>query len=226
MSTGLHRDLDNAELHEPKDVSEAAADKVYVSDGAGSGDWTDPPASTPLAHDLAGTEHNADTLANLNSKISGDDLVGTSQKGAANGVAELDADSYVPDAQLRCGPFGEGFESAVDETASSTTSGTFQQKLRLSFTVPEAGNYVVMWHYDIYHDNNTLTEAAVAQAELDDTTQLGRNLWSYTPEQHYSGMWYGSLTAAAHTVDIDYRVLGGVGTATIENARIVAFRVD
>lgn len=34
-----HANIINAELHEPKDVSAATVDKVYVSDGAASGDW-------------------------------------------------------------------------------------------------------------------------------------------------------------------------------------------
>lgn len=146
-------------------------------------------------------------------------------KGAASGVAELDADGFVPDSQLRGGPFGEDFQTIVDETQSTTTSGTSQQKLRLSFTPPEAGNYLILWNYNIQHSNTTLTEATRAQVELDDTTLLAANTWPYPAPQNYGGMWYGALTASAHTVDIDYRVLGGVGTASIEDARIVAFRV-
>ncbi len=41
----LHRDLTGTELHEPKGVAAAPAGKVYVSDGAGSGSWSDLPGS-------------------------------------------------------------------------------------------------------------------------------------------------------------------------------------
>lgn len=41
----LHSALTGAELHEPKGVAAAAANKVYVSDGAGSGAWDDLPAT-------------------------------------------------------------------------------------------------------------------------------------------------------------------------------------
>ena|SRR3990167_2273787 len=34
-----HKDITEANLHEPKGVSSAAINKVYVSDGAGSGTW-------------------------------------------------------------------------------------------------------------------------------------------------------------------------------------------
>src|ERR1051325_1704792 len=35
----LHKDLTGADLHEPKGVAAAAANNVYVADGAGSGTW-------------------------------------------------------------------------------------------------------------------------------------------------------------------------------------------
>lgn len=38
----VHADLSGADLHEPKGVASAAAGTVYVSDGSGSGNWTDP----------------------------------------------------------------------------------------------------------------------------------------------------------------------------------------
>lgn len=37
----VHKDLTGADLHEPKGADTATAGKVYVSDGAGSGVWTD-----------------------------------------------------------------------------------------------------------------------------------------------------------------------------------------
>ena len=39
MATVEHKDITDANLHEPKGVAAAAAGKVYVSDGAGSGTW-------------------------------------------------------------------------------------------------------------------------------------------------------------------------------------------
>lgn len=37
----LHKDLTGAELHEPKGADSASSGQVYVSNGAGSGVWTD-----------------------------------------------------------------------------------------------------------------------------------------------------------------------------------------
>lgn len=39
MTTKAHSTLTGADLHEPKGIAAAAANKVYVSDGAGSGTW-------------------------------------------------------------------------------------------------------------------------------------------------------------------------------------------
>lgn len=39
MANIQHKDITEANLHEPKGVSTASANKTYVSDGAGSGAW-------------------------------------------------------------------------------------------------------------------------------------------------------------------------------------------
>lgn len=40
MANIQHSDLDDPHLHEPKGISTATADKVYISNGSGSGTWT------------------------------------------------------------------------------------------------------------------------------------------------------------------------------------------
>lgn len=39
MANDPHKNLTGSDLHEPKGVAAAAVDKIYVSDGAGSGAW-------------------------------------------------------------------------------------------------------------------------------------------------------------------------------------------
>lgn len=34
-----HKDIPNAQLHEPKDINSASTKEAYLADGAGSGDW-------------------------------------------------------------------------------------------------------------------------------------------------------------------------------------------
>lgn len=45
MTTATHASMAGADLHEPKGVAAATINKVYVSDGAGSGSWAKLPAS-------------------------------------------------------------------------------------------------------------------------------------------------------------------------------------
>ena len=48
MATVEHKDLPNAQLHEPKGVSAAAVSTCYVANGAGSGAWSQAPYSYTL----------------------------------------------------------------------------------------------------------------------------------------------------------------------------------
>lgn len=48
MTTTVHKNLTGSDLHEPKGADTATSGKVYVSDGAGSGVWTD--ASTIITN--------------------------------------------------------------------------------------------------------------------------------------------------------------------------------
>lgn len=47
----LHSTITGADNHEPKGVESAVADRVYVSDGVGSGTWTQLPAASSLVSD-------------------------------------------------------------------------------------------------------------------------------------------------------------------------------
>src|SRR3990167_1497999 len=55
------------------DAASPGNNQVYGTDGAGVKGWKADPAAA--AHDLGGASHNADTLANLNAKISDADVV-------------------------------------------------------------------------------------------------------------------------------------------------------
>lgn len=60
----VHSTLTGADLHEPKGVAAASADKVYVSDGAGSGSWTNVGAVDVTVADADGvfTGTNVETV--------------------------------------------------------------------------------------------------------------------------------------------------------------------
>ena len=49
-----HRVIDDSQLHEPKGAAGASVGEVYVSDGAGSGNWQEPEADTVQIDDSGG----------------------------------------------------------------------------------------------------------------------------------------------------------------------------
>ncbi len=53
MANIEHKNLTDAELHEPKGVSAASSNTVYVADGAGSGSWSQAPYKYTLNVKLA-----------------------------------------------------------------------------------------------------------------------------------------------------------------------------
>lgn len=54
MATIQHRDINDPEIHEPKGISSALSDTLYVANGSGSGEWKKPtvnvisPEGTPV----------------------------------------------------------------------------------------------------------------------------------------------------------------------------------
>lgn len=63
MPTIEHSALTTTELHEPKGVAGAAANNVYIADGAGSGAWTDLDAATTYV--ISGVIDNISTAATV-----------------------------------------------------------------------------------------------------------------------------------------------------------------
>ena len=66
MATGLHRDLPDAELHEPKGIVAAGAGEVYAADGAGGGSWGAPDAETLQGNDVSTNSPNDRDLLQWN----------------------------------------------------------------------------------------------------------------------------------------------------------------
>lgn len=87
-----HKDIPEAYLHEPKGVSSAAADRVYVSNGSGSGSWKKLPiAGVDTGAAVAGSFLVADGAGGLSAKASLYRYavnVGTLSSIAANTTAE------------------------------------------------------------------------------------------------------------------------------------------
>lgn len=121
--------------------------------------------------------------------------------------------------------FGSNFQTVESDTNSSTTSGTFQQKVRLTTTALNSGNYYIGYSAEIFGTNGTLfsppdTEGRV---QIDDTTTIATVDTNYEVAS-MSGFFVATLTSGSHTIDIDYRAANR--TANIRRARIVLWRVS
>jgi len=135
---------------------------------------------------------------------------------------------YVDDAITIATVFGSEYDSAYSAGESSTTSATFQQKLRLTTSIVPAGNYRIGISFNYTSDNEN--ESSEFRAQVDDTTTI----YSTTTGQkkkyangvyyHQSGFVEVVLTNAAHTIDIDYANNNG-NTTYIKEARIEFWRV-
>jgi len=127
--------------------------------------------------------------------------------------------------------FGTEYDYAESEGESSTTSDTYQQKLRLTTSTVPAGTYRIGWAFA--HSSSTDKLDCGFKIELDDTTVLSEptpNMKGKSADGSYygmSGFKHTSLTNASHTIDIDYiaNLDAQAGTTYIKQARIEIWRV-
>lgn len=110
------------------------------------------------------------------------------------------------------------------EGQDSTTEATWQQKLRLTLTSIPAGKYIIQWYCELRHSNNTATERAEMQVEVNDTTQIGYSIWPYNLFEDSGGFAVYDFSAGSYTIDLDYQQQGG-GTAYIRRARLLVWRI-
>lgn len=113
---------------------------------------------------------------------------------------------------------------ATAEGEDSTTSTTWEQKLRLTLTDIPDGKYIVQWYSELRHSNNTATERAEMQVEVNDMTQIGYSMWPYNVYEDAGGFAVANLSAGSYTIDLDWRQAGG-GTAYVRRARLLFWRI-
>lgn len=109
---------------------------------------------------------------------------------------------------------------------STTTSATFQQKLRLTASVA-TGTYKLEWYYEFNH--SSVSSDFLARIQEND----GTTLMSHTQEvqdgaagqtNQAKGFVIRSLAAGSYNFDLDYAASGG-NTARIQNARLFLQRL-
>lgn len=121
--------------------------------------------------------------------------------------------------------FGREFTYAASEGSSSTTSNTYQQKLRLTTPVLQGGDYLISWHALL--TTSSANKDFQARVQVDDTTTLTEIQYRNAIANHdynLHGFIRVTLSAAAHNIDIDYSSLVGSSTS-ISLARLMIWRV-
>lgn len=117
------------------------------------------------------------------------------------------------------------FYYAEDDTETLTTSTTYIEKLKLTFTPTEQADFLISYTYELA--NSSGGKSTEARIEVDDTTEIG---FSYvTPDdtsayRPQTGFKKINLTAVEHTIDIDFRRIT-TGDAEIRRARIIAQKI-
>lgn len=124
------------------------------------------------------------------------------------------------------GFFGSELQWTEDLTTSSTTSSSWQQKLRLTTTDLPLGDYILL--YSAVIEGSLSSTFVGVQLEQDDTTVLAEAEVSPGPSSSlvFSGHVVRSSFSGVHTFDIDWRRASGGGQAYISGARLTLWRIS
>jgi hypothetical protein len=122
--------------------------------------------------------------------------------------------------------FGAHYQKAESLGESTTTSSSFQRKLRLTTPTLPAGDYHIQWSCGAYSDDRNLA----LRVQVDDSTTLFQSDDFERVDNDFfplSGHADVTLSAASHTVDLDYAqgTSAESGSARIKYARITIWRV-
>jgi len=119
-------------------------------------------------------------------------------------------------------------DEGIDSTTSTDWGHAGNPKVSKTFTA-EAGDYMVEWSCEI--GGSTLSTEIEVRVQLDNTTDLAevKIIPNIVVAQQgavpVSGFKKITLTAASHTIDLDYRK-GLGGTVYIRYARLKIFKVE
>ncbi len=122
--------------------------------------------------------------------------------------------------------FGTAWQYAASEAVSTTTSNSYQEKVKLTTPVLVAGDYLVGWSALLC--TASANKNFQARVQVDDTTTLTEIQYrNAIADQDYvlSGFAKVTLTAASHFIDLDYSSLVGSSTS-IRWARLAFWRVS
>lgn len=113
----------------------------------------------------------------------------------------------------------------ASEGESQTTETGYQEKLKVTTPILLAGKYEIRWSIRLKSSNSG--RIVFVQVQLDDSIVLGEYQTDF--DLYFMGIGghkEETLTAAAHTVDVDFRAdTGPTRTAFVKEVRVVVERV-
>ncbi len=127
-------------------------------------------------------------------------------------------------------PFGSEFQENIDDSESTTTSTSFQQKLRMTTSsLTSAYKYRIGWYYESQHRNRTTDFRG--RVQINDTTTItehrieskdaGTDQW-----ESVSGFYYLTGQSGIINIDLDYCSTNNANTSGIRRARLEIWRVS
>jgi len=125
--------------------------------------------------------------------------------------------------------FGTKFHEASSDTESSTTSTTYQQKLRLTTTdLPSSAKYRIAWYYEWQHTD--YRNDFRARVQINDSTTIMEH--RQEPQDSGTDQWH-SCSGFAYTtesgilnIDLDYNSSSSSDTSSIRRAKLELWRVS
>ena len=121
--------------------------------------------------------------------------------------------------------FGTEHQYDSSEDASTTTSNTYQQKLRLTTTNLPLGEYRIGWYCE--GSNSGTSDRFQMRVQINDTDTLCEHSHESEDQRDrvsVSGHSYVENLSGIVNIDLDYREQQG-GTALIQRARLEIWRV-
>jgi hypothetical protein len=132
----------------------------------------------------------------------------------------------IKDAKIIAIKMNSADQYAQLETRATTNSTAYVDSANLTFTPSTAGDYIIIATADLDGANNTVDFRA--QLNIDSSIYSNYNIETFNPINKY--LWgmvkKVNLTAASHTIKIQYSTENASYAAGIANARIIALRAD
>lgn len=183
-------------------------------------DLTDTPHLGKIHRDVAASAMTDKTIIDCNFNETNNELKVNFQN-ALNGADKLILDTIVDNSYVPYAP-SSNTEEVFDEAESSTTSGTFQEKLKLSIDLLIPGIYKLEWYYEysgMGFEGKVELDDSIAISNINLATDVGSSI------QSCGGLTNIILAEGQHTIDIDFRRNGILGTVNIRRARLILTRI-